>query len=120
MAPRSFRALLISSLVLVAGWVVYRFPPATTSWYPRCVFHALTGLDCPGCGGTRAVHQLLHGHFADAFALNPLLFLFLIPVAILAAPSILRGENPKFMTRPWFGWTSVVVVTGFWIGRNLV
>jgi Protein of unknown function (DUF2752) len=120
MASRSFRVWLSSSLALAAGWIVYRFPPATTPWYPQCVFHTLTGLDCPGCGGTRAVHQLLHGNLADAFALNPLVFLYLLPVAVLAAPAILRGENPRFMSRPWFGWTSVVVVTGFWIGRNLV
>ena len=120
MAPRSFRLWLSGSVVLVAGWIVYRFPPATTPWYPRCLFHMLTGLDCPGCGGTRAVYQLLHGNFSDAFKLNPLLFVFLIPVALCSLPSFIRGENPKFMSTPWFGWTSAVVLTVFWVGRNLV
>lgn len=120
MARLSFRRWAGSALVLVAGWIVYTFPPATSSWYPGCVFHAVTGLDCPGCGGTRAMHQLLHGRFTEAFALNPILFLFLIPVAVCAAPSLWRGEQPRFMSRPWFGWTSVIVMSGFWIGRNLV
>lgn len=119
MAPRFFRIWVASGLALLAGWIVYTFPPAASTWYPRCVFHALTGLDCPGCGGTRALHQLLHGHVAEAFALNPLLFL-LIPVALFAAPSLMRGETPAFMGKPWFGWTCVVVLTGFWIGRNVI
>jgi hypothetical protein len=58
-------------------------------------------------------------HIAEAFALNPLLFL-LIPVALFAAPSLMRGETPAFMGKPWFGWTCVVVLTGFWIGRNVI
>ncbi len=119
MAPRFFRTCLASVFALVAGWIVYTVPPAASTWYPRCLFHSVTGLDCPGCGGTRALHQLLHGHVAEAFALNPLLFL-LLPLALLAAPSILRGETPVFMTKPWFGWTCVVVLTGFWIGRNVI
>lgn len=36
-----------------------------------CPFHMLTGLDCPFCGGQRMVVELLHGHFAEAFWLNP-------------------------------------------------
>ncbi len=120
MVSRSSRLWLTGSLAVAACWVLYRFPPATTAWYPRCLFHMMTGLDCPGCGGTRALHQLLHGNVAEAFLLNPLLFLYLLPVAVFAAPGIIRGHSPAFLAKPWFGWTSVVVVTAFWVGRNLV
>jgi len=40
-----------------------------------CLFHSLTGLPCPTCGGTRCVINLLNGHFAAAFAWNPMVFL---------------------------------------------
>ena len=36
-----------------------------------CPFHLVTGLDCPFCGGQRMVVELLHGHFGEAFWLNP-------------------------------------------------
>lgn len=36
-----------------------------------------TGLNCAGCGATRALHQLLHGHVAVAAQYNVLLVLSL-------------------------------------------
>lgn len=108
----------IALVLLAGGWVIYTYPPAEHSFYPRCVFKAATGLDCPGCGLTRASHHALHGRFGEAFRFNPLLFAMGF-VAICAAPSAVRGQAPRFLTRPWFGWTTVIVVTGWWIVRNL-
>jgi len=36
-----------------------------------CMFRMLTGLYCPGCGGTRAVKALLTGHFWRSFLYHP-------------------------------------------------
>lgn len=36
-----------------------------------CVFYKATGLYCPGCGGTRAVFALLHGHIIRSFLYHP-------------------------------------------------
>lgn len=108
-----------ASAVVTAGlWIVYTFPPATTPFYPRCAFRMMTGLDCPGCGGTRALHHLLHGRFEEAFRMNALLYLIVL-VTLFALPSLLRGETPRFMTRPWFAWTTVAVLAGWWVGRNV-
>ena len=40
----------------------------------HCLFHRLTGLYCPGCGGKRAVYLLFHGH--------PLLSLWYHPLVV--------------------------------------
>lgn len=113
---------LISALALVVisagAWVVYTYPPAEHSFYPRCVFKTATGLDCPGCGGTRAAHALLHGRVAEAFRFNPILFLG-GAIALVAAPSLARGQQPRFLSRPWFGWGMLIVLVGWWIARNL-
>ena len=37
-----------------------------------CPFHVITGLYCPGCGGSRAVVALLTGHPAVSFLYHPL------------------------------------------------
>ena len=112
-------SLAVCSVFLVAGvWVLYTFPPATTPFYPRCTFRQLSGFDCPGCGITRALHALLHGRIGEAFRLNAMLFP-LMGLALLGAPSFLRGRTPSFMMHRWFGWATLVVVTAWWIGRNV-
>lgn len=37
-----------------------------------CLFKAITGIPCPGCGMTRAFLELAKGDFVTAFQLNPL------------------------------------------------
>src|SRR5690348_5182324 len=64
-------------LVALALAALYRFDPSRYPIYPRCLFHELTGLHCPGCGATRALHRLLHGRLIEALRLNPLLILAL-------------------------------------------
>jgi hypothetical protein len=46
--------------------VLYRFPPSQYQIYPRCPFYAATHLLCPGCGGTRAIYELLHLNLTGA------------------------------------------------------
>ena len=36
-----------------------------------CALHALTGLYCPGCGGTRALRAHFAGQFVQAFVYHP-------------------------------------------------
>ena len=71
--------LLAAPLVLVALRV---FPPDRYPIYPPCPIHLYTGLLCPGCGATRALAALTRFHVAEAWHLNPLLFL-LLPLALL-------------------------------------
>lgn len=105
-------------VVVIGAWVLYTFPPVTTAFYPQCVFKQATGLDCPGCGTTRALHAMLHGRIGEAFRFNPMLFALMI-VGGFAAPSVLRGQSPRFLYARWFGWGSFVMLTGWWVGRNI-
>lgn len=41
----------------------------------HCPFKVLTGLDCPGCGLTRAFRAALHFDFVAAFQYHPLFWL---------------------------------------------
>ncbi|HET6841660.1 MAG TPA: DUF2752 domain-containing protein [Candidatus Angelobacter sp.] len=61
---------VIACAAMAGCAVLYRFSPTEHGFYPRCPFYALTGLQCPGCGGTRAMYQMLHLHFGQAFHLN--------------------------------------------------
>jgi Protein of unknown function (DUF2752) len=62
--------------------VLYFFPPAQYSFYPRCPIYSATHLLCPGCGGTRALYELLHFNVSGALHYNALLTM-LAPLALL-------------------------------------
>jgi hypothetical protein len=70
-----FAAATVLSFIACLYW----FPPTRYSFYPRCPFFALTNLECPGCGMTRALAAMLHGQFALSWYYNPLALL-LVPV----------------------------------------
>jgi hypothetical protein len=71
------RAAVPPAIIASAAMLLLRFPPAQYSFYPRCPIHDLLGLQCPGCGATRAIAAVLHGHFAEALRLNALVTLLL-------------------------------------------
>lgn len=74
------------ALAASAVYVAVNDPAAKGSRFLPCVFHATTGLWCPGCGITRGVHQLLRGDLAAALGHN--LFTPLVVVAIVVAWSV--------------------------------
>jgi hypothetical protein len=76
-ALRRTAAHLGAACVAAAAWILYRFPPDSSGFYPRCFFKETFHLDCPGCGGTRAVAALLHGRLAEALHFNPLVVILL-------------------------------------------
>lgn len=62
---------------VAAPWLAWRFPPASSGFYPHCPIYETFHIYCPGCGGTRAVSALLHGRLADALHFNPLVVVLL-------------------------------------------
>jgi hypothetical protein len=107
---------------LVAA-LLYLFSPEATRWYPRCPFHCLTGLNCPGCGSLRALHAVLHGQVIEAFCFNPLLVVCLpivgtwLAVRVFGALALNRTLELRLPSSVSFGMAVGVVV--FFIARNV-
>ena len=70
----------VVALAAVGAVVVHLRPPVAGA-YPPCPLHALTGLWCPLCGGTRMVAALVQGHWATALHDNAFALLVLAPLA---------------------------------------
>ena len=117
---RSAGWLLLAALSGVFGvWLLGSRPPA---WYPPCPFHLATGLFCPGCGSGRAVHALVHGEWARALGLNPLLVL-LLPFGLAwlgwtVWRGLGRGLPAAGFPRP-VAMILLVLVSVYWGLRNL-
>ena len=110
------------SLLLAGATYLFVFEPGKTGFFPVCIFRLLTGFTCPGCGSTRATHQLLHGHVVAAFMLNPL-FLIAIPFLLFAllrySVVVMRGGVPRQNSLPArYIYALFFVVLSFWIFRN--
>lgn len=112
-------ALLGSAALLV-------MPPGEGALYPPCPLLAVTGLDCPFCGGLRGTHALLHGDLAASFDHNILVpFLAVGLVAGLVWWTVRRITSGPVVIR----WSSrmqrlvllsiTLALAVFWVVRNL-
>ena len=80
---------LITSLVqtslfpglLLAGWLYY---PVMDKGPTLCLWRRLFGINCLGCGMTRAVCEAAHGHFFQAMQQNKLVIPLLAVLFIIS------------------------------------
>ena len=119
---RRSTVIVIWLLILAGAAYLFVFEPGRTGFFPACPFRTLTGLTCPGCGTTRALHQILHGHFAAAFMLNPLLLLglpFIIFGFLRYSVIVMRGgvPRPNAVPAPYL-YALFVIIVCFWVFRN--
>lgn len=97
--PRSRRLLppLVTGVGVLLATAFIRFvDPNVPGHYPVCPTKLFLGIDCPGCGGLRATHDLACGNVAGALD-NNALFVVLVP----------------FLVGAWFVW-----VYRAWTGRT--
>lgn len=119
------RALGVAAFAVfgaLAALVYFRNP--STSPVTFCVVRMVSGLYCPGCGATRALHLLLHGDFLGALGMNALLVPALPFVAYILIAELLRviaGRYllPQLPLNPWVvgGFGALFLLFG--ILRNL-
>jgi hypothetical protein len=96
--------------------------PYATQLLPPCPILALTGWQCPGCGGVRALSSLLHGDLVGSFAMNPLLLALYATLALLLASAAVTRARPQLANRLALAALGVVSIAGLYSGvvRNLL
>ena len=84
--------------------------------FPTCPFHAMTGWYCPGCGGLRMTHDLLHGNLSAAVVDNVFV---LIGLPLLIAWLVVRLRlGKRLMSVPAIA--TIIIATVAWtVVRNL-
>lgn len=114
----------LGCLAAAAGYTEITDP--TTSGaeaIPTCLVKLTTGLDCPGCGGTRAFWYVLHGDLGAA-ARHHLLFVFALPFLIYlyvawAAKLSFGWRLPQLRLSPVVLGGFLVAWLAFTVARNL-
>jgi len=106
----------------VAGALLLRGTVASWSAaMPGCLIHTLTGLHCPGCGGTRCAVHLLEGDLAGALGMNAAVVVMALAGVGVIATSLWHEwqGRPARGVPPWLAWSLAGLVVAFTILRNL-
>jgi hypothetical protein len=126
MAFHKDRALWAAlGVIAIAGAAYALRETGGGGWMPGCFFRKATGLDCPGCGMTRASYAMLHGRIGDAFAFNPV-GMIILPLALIGLGievlGWVRGKPLPLRLNPgrWGATIIAVVLIGWWVVRNLI
>ena len=122
LSAQQYRVLIGTVAVLTAGFLLHFYAPAALH-LPGCPIYELTGLYCPGCGTTRAIHHLLNLEFATAFRCNPMFVVFMPFLIAWFGTRALRTFNlwrwPVFDVSIRTGWVLTGLMTAWGIVRNL-
>jgi hypothetical protein len=111
------------TMSFLAVLVAY-FDPQRVGFFPRCLFHEITGFACPGCGLTRGFHALFNGHFLTSLHYNamlPLYAIFLGGVYLHLFLISFRGKGIPLSSEKGISLLLVFLIIGtiFGILRNL-
>lgn len=101
-----------------------------------CMLNRLTGLYCPGCGGTRALRYLLCGRILTSLYYNPVVAYVFFPwIWFLVTHTILRFRNKRDLhnsgilslriihpmtVRPWYIYTGIIILIVQCIIKNII
>lgn len=114
-------AIIFPFIIVYTYFEIYN----TTGNNALCTFREATGLECPGCGGQRSLHFLLHGDFIQALRYNAFFVIalpFLTYFYIMATKVYILKQKQflkSFVFSSWFGFTLLIVVILFFILRNI-
>ena len=112
------RRLLAGCGALLASGLGYAVWVRRTGLAIPCLFYAVTGRLCPGCGVTKLCLALLRWDWAGAWDANPVLLLMLPVLAALGvrlAVRYIREDNstgPKWENALLWVMTALLVVWG--------
>lgn len=90
--------------------------------YPICLWRAVTGIPCPGCGLGHATFHFLRGAWPDAWRWHPLVFWFgaqgaALWIGLTGLAATRRAIRlPQRAIDLWL-LLNVVVTIGFWCAR---
>lgn len=117
--------LVLLPFIIVAVPLIRFFLAGRDLTRSGCAFQMLLGMYCPGCGGTRALNALLHGHLIRSIWYHPLVpygaGLYLVFMATWTASKLhLFGITKGLKFRDRYMYAMLVIVAVNFIIKNVL
>jgi hypothetical protein len=111
----------IALLVVIRGFGGWNFETTLTAFSPPCLFHLLTGMDCPGCGMTRAFLHLAHGDIRGAWYLHPFSpFLALLLLGLAWGPKDMWSSMRQSVLAHRLASVGVIILLSWWLWAKVL
>lgn len=119
------KKVILIYLGLLLIFITYYILNKKTGFYIPCIFHEITGLDCPGCGITRCLFHLINFNFLDAFKVNPLVFIyipFIIAYYLYQSYLYIYDKKDKILVKipKYFMYIVLVITILYGVLRNII
>ncbi|WP_422861496.1 DUF2752 domain-containing protein [Flagellimonas sp. W118] len=116
---KKYLVIILGVLSFLAILLYFSFNPENGLLFPKCPFYNYAGIYCSGCGTQRAIHDLLHLRFLEAFSHNVLLFpsVFVILQHLTVKSGIVKGRS--LLSYRYTPMVILIIVLLFMLLRNL-
>ncbi len=112
-------AVIVTALGVAGAAFFFLVDPSSVVFLPRCPLYTMTGIYCPGCGATRALHALLRGHWLAALRLNALFTLSLPGLGIFGLYRWTKSDREAEAWKPQWTWVLLGMLVTFGVLRNI-
>ncbi|WP_435885014.1 DUF2752 domain-containing protein [Streptomyces tauricus] len=120
------RRLAVPGGILLAVAAAFAYvgtvDPNEPGHYPACPLLRYTGLYCPGCGGLRSAHAVVHGDLGTALGANAPAVIGYLVFAVLWTVWVVRtvrGRPMRVDPGPPLLWALGALLLVFTVVRNL-
>lgn len=110
-----FVVYIVILISLVAAYIFFHIiPPDWADIIGMCPLHKMTGLYCPGCGGTRAIKALLKLNLLQSAFYHPIPlyggFLGILFMSGRVTARVTNGQINRFHAQTAFLWVALALI----------
>lgn len=119
--------ILITVFTFLTPFLGYGYIAAAKhnpSLFPPCGLKTFFHLYCPGCGGTRALEQLLNFRLVESFLSNPLVLFMAVTLIYYWLKTLIllmvKHGDARFRIHMGVLWAFLIIMIGFCVIRNFL
>ena len=116
---------ILIAMMTIGAAIIYIKGKTILNYVPPCMFHKITGLYCPGCGGTRAVFSFFRGEIVRSFKFHPL-----VPYTFILGGWFMLSQTIEYLSkgklsialhfRQVYMWIGIFLIVVNCLVKNLV